>query len=584
MGLTRHIQDLLKQNLWRYILGIIVLIGIDAIGLVPPWFVGVIVDDLVAKSLTFSSLIWMMVIIVILEAIALVCRFLWRLWITGASREIETGIRQRMFGHLEKLSLNYYINNKTGDLMARATNDLNAVRMALGMGVIMVTDAIFMTITTVGIMIWKIDVRLTVFALLPLPLLALVIAFMGPMIQNRHKEVNESFSTLSERAREAFSGIRIVKSFVREAAIVDVFNQDNQKMLKANLKMVSLWGIMFPLIGFLASTSVVIALFFGGQEVLSGALTMGQFVTFITYLGSLTWPFMAIGWVINVLQRGIASMKRINEVLDAKPDINDDESDEGITRLYGDIVVTDLSFTYPNDALPTLKHVSFTVKKGQTLAILGRTGSGKTTLVSLLLRLYNPPRGTIFIDGHDIRRIPLELLREHIGYVPQNNFLFSKSIRDNIAISSEGTKLKKIGYYAKIANIATEIEALPQGYDTLLGERGVNLSGGQKQRVSIARALIKNPDMTIFDDALSAVDTKTEDAILTHLKSELKDRTTLIVAHRISSIAHADHIIVLQDGFLSQSGTHQELVTQDGFYRDLFEKQQLEERIASYTS
>lgn len=584
MGLTRHIQDLLKQNLWRYILGIIVLIGIDAIALVPPWFVGVIVDDLVAKSLTFSSLIWMMVIILILEAIALVCRFLWRLWITGASREIETGIRQRMFGHLEKLSLNYYINNKTGDLMARATNDLNAVRMALGMGVIMVTDAIFMTITTVGIMIWQIDVRLTVFALMPLPLLALVIAFMGPLIQNRHKEVNESFSTLSERAREAFSGIRIVKSFVREAAIVDVFNQDNQNMLKANLKMVSLWGIMFPLIGFLASTSVVIALFFGGQEVLSGALTMGQFVTFITYLGILTWPFMAIGWVINVLQRGIASMKRINEVLDAKPDINDDESDEGITRLYGDIVVTDLSFTYPNDALPTLKHVSFTVKKGQTLAILGRTGSGKTTLVSLLLRLYNPPRGTIFIDGHDIRRIPLELLREHIGYVPQNNFLFSKSIRDNIAISSEGTKLKKIGYYAKIANIATEIEALPQGYDTLLGERGVNLSGGQKQRVSIARALIKNPDMTIFDDALSAVDTKTEDAILTHLKSELKDRTTLIVAHRISSIAHADHIIVLQDGFLSQSGTHQELVTQDGFYRDLFEKQQLEERIASYTS
>lgn len=584
MGLSRHIQDLLKQNLWRYILGVIVLIGIDAIALVPPWFVGEIVDDLVAKSLTLSNLLWMMVIIVILEAVALVCRFLWRLWITGASREIETGIRQRMFGHLEKLSLNYYINNKTGDLMARATNDLNAVRMALGMGVIMITDAIFMTITTVGIMIWKIDGRLTVFALMPLPLLALVIAFMGPLIQNRHKEVNESFSTLSERAREAFSGIRIVKSFVREASIVDVFNQDNQNMLKANLKMVSLWGIMFPLIGFLASTSVVIALYFGGQDVLNGTLTMGQFVTFITYLGILTWPFMAIGWVINVLQRGVASMKRINEVLDAKPDINDDESDEGITRLYGDIVVNDLSFTYPNDALPTLKHVSFSVKKGQTLAILGRTGSGKTTLVSLLLRLYNPPRGTIFIDGHDIRRIPLELLREHIGYVPQNNFLFSKSIRDNIAISSEDTKLKKIGYYAKIANIATEIEALPQGYDTLLGERGVNLSGGQKQRVSIARALIKNPDMTIFDDALSAVDTKTEDAILTHLKSELKDRTTLIVAHRISSIAHADHIIVLKDGFLSQSGTHQELVTQDGFYRDLFEKQQLEERIASYTS
>jgi ATP-binding cassette subfamily B multidrug efflux pump len=305
-------------------------------------------------------------------------------------------------------------------------------------------------------------------------------------------------------------------------------------------------------------------------------------VTFITYLGLLTWPFMAIGWVINVLQRGLASMKRINEILDAKPEINDEESHEDVTRLYGDLVVKDLSFCYPSDTIPTLKHLSFSIKRGQTLAVVGRTGSGKSTLANLLLRLYNPPRGTIFLDGHDIRNIPLNLLREHIGYVPQNNFLFSKSIKDNIAITDPETKNKKIAHYAKVAGIGSEIESLPHGYDTLLGERGVNLSGGQKQRISIARAIIKNPDFIILDDALSAVDTKTEESILNNLRTEIEGRTTIIIAHRISTIQHADYIIVLEDGYLSQSGTHQELLAQEGFYKELFEKQQLEERIASY--
>lgn len=582
MGLFRHIKDLMRQNLWRYVLGVIVLIAIDGAMLVPPWIIGNIVDRLIKRELPTHILVGQLLFMIVLEAFVFLFRFLWRLWITGASREIETGIRQRYFGHLEKLSLDFYIQNKTGDLMARATNDLNAVRMAMGMGVIMITDATFMTITTVAVMLAQVDVKLTLFSLMPLPFLAFTIALMGKAIQHRHREVNESFSTLSERAREAFSGIRIVKSFVREQAIVDVFNQDNHTMLKANLRLVSIWGFMFPLIGFIASTSLVIALYFGGNAVLEGTLSIGGFVTFISYLGILTWPFMAIGWVINVLQRGVASMQRINEILDAKVDIQDDEPLE-VSRLYGDIVAKDLSFAYPTETIPTLKHVSFELKRGQTLAILGRTGSGKTTLVNLLMRLYNPPRGTLFIDGHDIRDLKLTTLRSHIGFVPQTSFLFSKSIRENIAITDFETKDKKVAHYAKIAGIASEIEALPQGYSTLLGERGVNLSGGQKQRLAIARALIENPDMIIMDDALSAVDTRTEETILNHLKQELKDRTTLLVSHRVSTIQHADLILVLDNGHVSQSGTHQELIALDGFYRDLYEKQQLEERIADYS-
>lgn len=581
MGLFRHIKDLLRQNLWRYILGVIVLIIIDGAMLVPPWIIGSIVDSLVAKDLPLGRLIVLLAIILGLEALVFLFRFLWRIWITGASREIETGIRQKYFEHLERLSYEFYIQNKTGDLMARATNDLNAVRMALGMGVIMITDAIFMTITTVGIMITRIDAKLTLLALIPLPLLALTIAFMGKAIQTRHKAVNESFSNLSERVRETFSGIRIVKSFVREEAIVSVFNQDNHKMLKTNLKLVTIWGFMFPLIGFIASTSLVIALYVGGMAVLNTTLSLGLFVTFITYLGILTWPFMAIGWVINVLQRGVASMQRINEILDAKVDIADDAPLE-VTRLYGDVEARDLSFAYPSEFIPTLKHINFKMTRGQTLAILGRTGSGKTTLVHLLLRLYNPPRGQLFIDGYDVRDLKLSTLRSHIGFVPQTSFLFSQSIKENIAISDTDTKDKKVAHYAKIAGIATEIEALPEGYNTLLGERGVNLSGGQKQRVAIARALIDNPDMIIMDDALSAVDTRTEETILNHLKQELKDRTTILVSHRISSIQHADLILVLEDGYLKQSGTHQELIASEGFYKELYEKQQLEERIKTY--
>ncbi len=582
MSTYRHITDLVKQNSLKYVIGVLLLTAIAGLRLIAPWIIGVLIDQIVAKTLTLDFTISMMLLIFGVEVIIFIFRFFWRKLIAGSARYIETALREKLFIQLEKLGANFYIENKTGDLMARATNDLKAVRRALGMGVVMITDAIVITLMTIGIMAYKISPNLTFYALIPLPIMALIITIFGPVVQRRFKRVNEAFSNLSERVRETFSGIRIIKTFVREDAFVEQFNIENQNMLKRNLQLVHIFGLFFPLIQFVAASTLAIAIYFGGSSVLQGQLSLGEFVSFITYLALLTWPFMAIGWVINVLQHGIASLKRINQILDAEPAINDTESNSEITRLYGDIEFRNLSFCYPKQVIPTLKHISFSIKRGQKLAIVGATGSGKTTIANLLLRLYNAPRGTIFIDGQDIRHIPLESLRQHIGYVPQNSFLFSQTIRQNIAITDPETKDKKIARYAKIAAINSEIEAMPEGYDTMLGERGVNLSGGQKQRIAIARALIKNPDMIILDDALSAVDSKTEEIILNHLKEELKDKTSIIITHRLSSISDADVIVVLKNGHIAQIGDQQSLMQEDGYYRETFLKQQLEMRIAHY--
>ncbi len=582
MNTYRHISDLLKKNRVKYVVGILLLVLIAVLRLVTPWLIGVLVDLIVAKTLTLTITIKFAALILGVEAIIFGCRFLWRKLISGSARHIEAALREKLFIQFEKLDANYYINHKTGDLMARATNDLNAIRRALGMGVVMITDAVVITLATIGVMAFVISPKLTLYALIPLPIMAAIITLVGPIVQRRFKHVNEAFSSLSERARESFSGIRIVKTFVREEAFVGQFNIDNQNMLDRNLQLVRVFGLFFPLIQFVASTTLAIAVFFGGNSVLAEQISLGEFVSFITYLSLLIWPFMAIGWVINLLQHGLASLKRINQVLDAKPAVSDSAANQAIKRIHGDIEFRNLSFSYPSQVVPTLKHLNFSVKRGQKLAIIGPTGSGKTTLANLLLRLYNPPQGTIFIDGQDIRQIPLSTLRKNIGYVPQNNFLFSQTIRQNIAITDDSTKDKKVSRYAKIASIGNEIDNMPLGYDTMLGERGVNLSGGQKQRVSIARALIKNPELVILDDALSAVDTKTEESILLHLEEELKDKTSIIITHRVSAVSDADVIVVLKEGYVVQIGDHQHLMAEPGYYRELFLKQQLETRIAHY--
>ncbi len=581
MGTYRHIVDLIKKHTVKYVAGIALLMAIAALRLIPPWLIGELVDAIVGRRLTFQFSLQLVALILGVELIIFVFRFFWRKFISGSARYIEADLREKLFVQFEKLGADYYIDNKTGDLMARATNDLNAVRSALSMGVVMITDAIVITVMTIAVMMFKISFKMTLYALIPLPIMAIIITVVGPIVQRRFKRVNEAFSVLSERVRETFSGIRIIKTFGKEAAFIDQFNVDNQAMLQRNLQLVGVFGLFFPLIQFVASTTLAIAVYFGGSAVLASQISLGEFVSFITYLGLLTWPFMAIGWVINLLQHGIASLKRINQILDAKPSIVDDASDTDL-RLYGDIEFKNLSFCYPNEIIPTLKHISFKVKRGQKLAIIGPTGCGKSTIANLLLRLYNAPYGTLFIDGRDIRQIPIATLRRQIGYVPQNNFLFSQTIRQNIAITDDGVKDKKIARYANLAAIGGEIENMPEGYDTMLGERGVNLSGGQKQRLSIARALIKNPDLVILDDALSAVDSQTEDAILNNLKGELKDKTSIIITHRLSSISDADVIVVLKSGCIVQIGDHASLIGQAGYYRELFLKQQLETRIAHY--
>ncbi len=582
MNTYRHIGDLLKKNRIRYLIGVFLLLVIAVLRLITPWVIGVLVDLIVAKKLTAQDMLKVATLILSVEAVIFGCRFLWRKLISGSARYIEAALREKLFVQFERLDANFFINHKTGDLMARATNDLTAIRRALSMGVVMVTDAIVISLATIGVMAVVISPRLTLFALIPLPIMAIIITLVGPIVQRRFKRVNEAFSSLSERARETFSGIRIVKTFVREEAFVDQFNIDNQNMLNRNLQLVRVFGLFFPLIQFVASTTLAIAVYFGGNSVLASQISLGEFVSFITYLGMLIWPFMAIGWVVNLLQHGLASLKRINQILDAEPTVSDGATNQDIKRLHGDIEFKNLSFCYPSNIIPTLKHLNFSIKRGQKLALLGPTGSGKTTLANLLLRLYNAPQGTIFIDGQDICTIPLSTLRKNIGYVPQNNFLFSQTIRQNIALTDETTKDKKIARYAKIASIGYEIDDLPAGYDTILGERGVNLSGGQKQRVSIARALIKNPEIVILDDALSAVDTKTEESILNQLKEELKDKTSIIISHRISTVSDADVIVVLNAGHIIQIGDHASLMAEKGYYRDLFLKQQLETRIAHY--
>ncbi len=465
--------------------------------------------------------------------------------------------------------------------MAHATNDIQAVRMALGPGIVLSTDAIFLSTIIIIMMVRTIDLRLTVLALMPLPFMVAVVTGFGRVIHRRFKLVQEAFSSLSDRAQENFSGIRVVKGFAQEAAEMDRFRAVNQTNVDKNMHLVRVWGLFMPLVQFLSALSFIIALGYGGIMVIDGTITLGDFVAFNSYLAMLTWPMLAIGWVMNMIQRGKASMDRLNALFDERPEIYDEEDVLPIEKLQGEVEFRHLNFTYPGSDEAALKDISFSVPAGHTLGILGRTGSGKTTLVNLLLRLFNAPRGTVFIDGVDIRKIPLETLREQVGYVPQDNFLFSTTIRSNVDFADTKRAPEDIEEYTKLAQVYDNIAEFPKKFDTLVGERGVTLSGGQKQRLSIARALVKEPSILIMDDSLSAVDTETEEAILNNLKGVMAARTTILIAHRISTLKQADQIVVIDEGSVIQQGTHEQLIAEPGLYKELYEKQLLEEEIES---
>lgn len=578
MGSFAILKDFFRRHAWRYAAGILCLVFVDFLQLFVPKILGQLTDDLSKGVLTGAGLWRYVGIMAGLAVLISIGRYAWRMLVMGAARLLDYDLRNRLFTHLESLSQNYFNNRKTGDLMAHATNDVGAVRQAFGQGIVMTVDAGFLIVIVIAIMIGM-DWRLTVTALLPLPFLAAVVAGFGRVIHNRFKKVQEAFSSLTDRAQEDFAGIRVIKAFVQEKHEIGNFTQVNRHYLDRNMSLVKVWGLFGPLVQFISALSFVIVLGYGSRLVMDGTITLGDFVAFNGYLRLLMWPMMAIGFVINLVQRGAASMARLSAIFQEKPEITDAPDVAPISALSGGIEFRHLTFTYPGTSTPALKDINLVIPEGKTLAIVGRTGSGKTTLANLILRLYNPAPGRLLIDGIDILQLPINVLRKDIGYVPQDNFLFSATVAENVAFGGDGFRQEEVEGASRIAQVHDNIMDFPEGYRTLVGERGVTLSGGQKQRVSIARAVIKNPKILILDDCLSAVDTNTEELILKRLRDVMATRTSIIISHRISTIQRADEIVVLDDGLIVERGTHDELIAANGLYTDIYRKQLLEEEL-----
>ncbi len=569
----------IKRHKWQYIGGMITLLVVDFANLYIPKTTGVITDGLAAHEMDMNGVLKNLGIIVAIGATLALGRFLWRYFIFGASRGIEHEIRDNLFAHLETLDVEYYNEHKTGDLMTRFTSDLNAVRMAIGPAVIAAFDATVMTVMVIGQMIVYVDIRLTLAAVVPMLFIAAGELYYGKIMQKRYRERQEAVSDLTDFVQESFSGVRVVKAFVRERAQIREFAKVNNKAKEKNLNIARMESIVMPLLDVVIGISSLLTLIYGGYLALNGEITVGRFVAFNQYIMMLVWPMIACGEAINMFSQGGASMRRIQEVLEEKPEIANQEGVQEIGEIKGAIRFNHLTFIHRGHSEPTLKDIHLNVPAGTTLAIIGRTGNGKSTLVNLLLHLYNTKPNMIFIDGKDINTIPLKTLRENIAYVPQDNFLFSDTLKSNIAFGTDSAEMEEIVKATKTACIHDNIIAFPDGYETIVGERGVTLSGGQKQRSSIARAIKKNAPILILDDALSAVDTDTEEQILANLKENRKGKTTILIAHRISTIQNADMIVVLEEGEARECGTHKELIELGGIYKDMFEKQQLEAAI-----
>ena len=576
---SSYIRGFFKKYAISYILGIAILIAINYLQTKIPILFGSVIDGLEEKTITVEIIkITIISIGCIAFSIAL-GRIFWRLFIFGTARKIERDVSNDMFSHLEKLSQVYYSKHQTGEIMSFITNDLEALRSALGPGVLLVVDVITLLALTLFNMFVNIDVSLTIIAVIPLALISVITATLGKIIFKRFTAKQAAFSDVSNFVQEDISGIKVIKAFVQQKEELEAFKEVNQNYYKSNIKLLRLETAMRPLMQAVSGTALAVALGYGGWLATKGSISIGDLIAFIQYLGMLVWPMMAIGMAINHITRGSAALKRIQSVLDEPIEIQDSANSKALTAFSGDISVKNLTFCYPETDTEILKNISFDITQGEMLGIVGRTGSGKSTLVNLLLRLYNVEKAAITISNKDILDIPLKTLRKNIGYVPQDTFLFSDTIKNNIDFTDGNLTIEKIIESAEFACVHDNIADFKDGYETIVGERGVTLSGGQKQRIAIARAFIKNPEILILDDSVSAVDTATEEKILANIKEQRKGKTTIIIAHRISTLQNADKIIVLDEGKIVESGKHSQLVKNNGLYNSLYQKQLLEKMI-----
>lgn len=564
-----------KQRKKQYIIGIITLIFVAFLQVLPPKIIGYIVDDITAGSLTSEQLTKWLVILAVAGVLMYVFRNVWRVMIYGSSIVLARTIRKQLYDHFLKMSPAFYQKRRVGDLMAHATNDVSAVQQTAGMGVLTLFDSLstggFVILTMALTISWK----LTLIALIPIPLMIVMTRFYGKLLRKHFRTAQEAFSGMNDKTQESISGIKVIKTFGQQEEDIEDFRQLSEGVVEKNMRVARVDALFDPTIGGIFAVSSILSFVFGTRFILAGEMTVGDMVAFSTFLGLLTWPMLAFGFLFNIVERGNASYTRIRNLLSVDPEVQDVTGaiDE---RPNGELKVDIDSFTFPDDPKPALQDVHFSLKQGETLGIIGKTGSGKTAILKLLLREFDDYNGVISFGGHSIQQYRQQRLRESIGYVPQDHFLFSTTLAENIAFTNPKAQMEDIRAAADLAHIDEDIQEFTEGYNTIVGERGVSLSGGQKQRISIARALLMKPELLILDDSLSAVDAKTEEAILRSLKETRSGETTIITSHRLSAIQHAHNIIVMAEGRIVESGTHSELMALDNIYKEMYDLQQLE--------